>query len=408
MTDDATDKLGVLVVDDEPGMRAGVERAMRRFAVRLEDINGEIGFETRAAESAEQALEMIAERAPDILLLDYKLPGMTGLEMLDRLGDRRDEMLTVMITAYASLETAVSATKRGAYDFLAKPFTPDELKAAVRKAARHIMLQRQARRLAEEKRRVRFEFIRVLGHELKAPLSAIEGYLRIMKDRAAGDQIGDYDKMVGRSLDRLDGMRKLITDLLDLTRIESGQKRRELAEVDLREIAERSIETNAPAAGESDLTMELHADAPQRMYADPGEIEIILNNLISNAVKYNRPGGRVDVTLAGDEETVRIEVADTGIGMEPEDAERLFEEFVRIRNDKTRDILGSGLGLSILRKLTGLYGGDVRVESEPDVGSTFTVTLRRDAREADDEPAASDAEHANHANRTDQSVAGGS
>jgi signal transduction histidine kinase len=112
--------------------------------------------------------------------------------------------------------------------------------------------------------------------------------------------------------------------------------------------------------------------------ADRSELEIILNNLVSNAVKYNRDGGRVDVTLepAVDGYGWRIRVADTGIGMKPEDAARLFQEFVRIKNDQTRNIAGTGLGLSIVRKLAQLYGGEATVESTHGVGSTFTVTLR--------------------------------
>ena len=137
-----------------------------------------------------------------------------------------------MITAYASIETAVTATKRGAYDFLAKPFTPDELKSTIRKAAARLILAKQTRKLAEEKRQVRFEFIRVLGHELKAPLNAVEGYLRMFKDRSLGDDPAAYDEGIDRSLMRIDGMRKLIADLLDMTQIESGRKNRQLAEVD--------------------------------------------------------------------------------------------------------------------------------------------------------------------------------
>ena len=128
------------------------------------------------------------------------MPGISGLEVLDRLAGRETDMLTIMITAYASIETAVSATKRGAYDFLAKPFTPDELKSTIRKAAARLILAKQARRLAEEKRRVRFEFIRVLGHELKAPLNAVAGYLDILQNHQLGSDLAAYDELVARSL----------------------------------------------------------------------------------------------------------------------------------------------------------------------------------------------------------------
>ena len=196
------------------GMRLGVTRTLRDFSVRVPDVNGAVAFTVDQAESGEEALDKIDRSPPDILLLDHKMPGISGLEVLDRLAGRESDMLTIMITAYASIETAVAATKRGAYDFLAKPFTPDELKSTIRKAAARLILAKQARQLAEEKRRVRFEFIRVLGHELKAPLNAVAGYLDILRSHQLGDSLAAYDELVARSLTRMDGMRKLIADLL--------------------------------------------------------------------------------------------------------------------------------------------------------------------------------------------------
>ncbi len=115
---------------------------------------------------------------------------------------------------------------------------------------------------------------------------------------------------------------------------------------------------------------------PVKMTADPGELEIVFNNLVSNAVKYNRDGGSVTVSLERKDDTVRIQVTDTGIGLTPEESAKLFNEFVRIKNEDTFKILGSGLGLSTVRKLANLYGGEASVKSEKGVGSTFTVTLR--------------------------------
>ncbi|HNR33688.1 MAG TPA: ATP-binding protein, partial [Candidatus Hydrogenedentes bacterium] len=104
---------------------------------------------------------------------------------------------------------------------------------------------------------------------------------------------------------------------------------------------------------------------------------IILNNLVSNAVKYNRDGGSVEVKIGEADDTVMVSVSDTGIGMSEEECAKIFNDFVRIKNRKTRDILGSGLGLSIVKKLAVAYGGDATVISRPDVGSTFTVTLKK-------------------------------
>ena len=368
--------LRILIADDEPGMRMGVSRSLRNFSVHVRDVNDDVHFTVEEAATGEMALERIRANQPDILLLDYKLPGITGLEVLDEIRPLSDDLLTIMITAYASLETAISATKRGAYDFLAKPFTPDELRNSIRKAAGRLLVTRQARRLAQEKRQLRFQFINVLAHELKAPLSAVEGYLQIVKGHTAGDDPAVYEHMVERCLLRTQHMRKLVMDLLDMTRIESGQKKRDLADVSVLDVAQASIETVKVDALARGITINLHADGPMNILADHGEIEIILNNLVSNAVKYNVDGGRVDIHLSrGSDDTMIIKVSDTGIGMSEEEAGKLFTDFMRIKNEKTRGILGSGLGLSIVKKLAQMYGGDAVVESRPDAGSTFTVTL---------------------------------
>jgi signal transduction histidine kinase len=171
-------------------------------------------------------------------------------------------------------------------------------------------------------------------------------------------------------------MRKLIVDLLNMTRIESGRKRRDLAAADLRDAAEAAIETVAPAAAARAIA--IHLEAPERapLVADRGELDIIFNNLVSNAVKYNRDQGRVTIAIDRADLLWRVRVSDTGIGLTAEDARRLFQDFVRIKNERTRTIPGTGLGLSIVKKLAQLYGGGASVESEPGAGSTFTVTLK--------------------------------
>jgi len=369
--------LHLLVVDDEMGMRLSIERALRSYTTSFEDIEAEVDFRISTADSGEAALELAAQDPPQIILLDYKLPGISGLDVLQTLTENKTEALIVMITAYASLETAVQATKIGAFDFLAKPFTPMEVKAAIHKTAKHYMIQAQARKLAGERKQIRFEFLSVLAHELKSPLAAVEGNLRILRDHAAGDGIAAYDHLLDRSVLRLDGMRKLIMDLLDLTRMESGQKLRTLSAVDICAVAAQSVETHQALAADRNVTVLFCPPGVVALQADAGELEMLFNNLISNAIKYNREGGAVTVEVEDEPEAVRVKVHDTGIGISREDLGKLFGEFSRIKNEKTRNILGSGLGLSILKRLAGLYGGKVEVESEPDHGSTFTVVLRK-------------------------------
>lgn len=367
--------LKVLVVDDEPGIRDAVARVLASHRTTLPDEAAETAFEVAQAATGEEALASCAAGAPDILLLDYKLPGISGLDVLERLGPAAADTLVVMITAYATIETAVTATRRGAYDFLAKPFTPAELRTTVSRAATYLALQRTARRLADEKRQARFQLLSVLFHELKSPLAAVEGYLDLLREGMLEPGSGRYEEVLDRCGVRLAGMRRLILDLLDLTRLESGQRRREAVALDARDAAARAVETALPAAAARGIAIEVDAPDAVPLVADPAELEIVLNNLLSNAVKYNRDGGRVEVRLSRDAGSVLLVVADTGIGMTKEEVGRLFGEFVRIRNERTRDIPGSGLGLSIVRKLVELAGGEVGVESEPERGTAFTVRL---------------------------------
>lgn len=367
----------VLIVDDEPGMRMGAQRVLRRYRVSLPDVGSEVAFECELADTIASARARLAASATDLVLLDYKLPDGTGLELLREIRDGGLDVLVIMITAFASLEVAVSATRNGAFDFLSKPFSPEELEAVVTKATRSLIIERQARRLADEKRKMRLQFLSVLAHELKAPLGAVEGYLKLLDERILGNELAAYDAPVRRAMARVEGMRKLIFDLLDLTRIEAGQRRREIQAVDLVDVARTAMETLAPDADARGIVLRLDAPVSMTLEADRSEMEIVFTNLVSNAVKYNRDGGSVDIRISrSDDATVCVTVRDTGIGMAPKEAARLFGEFVRIKNEKTRNISGSGLGLSTVKKLAMMYGGDVTVHSEPDVGSEFTVTLR--------------------------------
>ena len=367
--------LKALIVDDEKGMRLGMQKTLDKFKFSLDEVEEAINFETKTAATGEAAVKKVEEWQPDVMLLDYKLPEMSGLEVLEEVTTEESEMVTVMVTAYASIDTAISAIKQGAFDFLAKPFEPADLRKTVKKATKNLILAREVRKLEEEKKRVRFEFLSVLAHELKAPINAIQGYLNIISDKVMGADIDNYEQMVERSQVRIDGMKKMISDLLDLTRIESGEKKRTLEKTNIIDSINRAIDTAEPAAREKAVSINLDTNDKIEMQCDSSEIEIIMNNLLSNAIKYNEEDGRVDIEAKDHNNAVVISVADTGIGMTEEEQEKLFEEFTRIKNKKTRGIEGSGLGLSILQKIVNLYDGEISVESEPDKGTKFTVKL---------------------------------
>lgn len=367
--------LKLLVVDDEPGIRSGINRILRNFTVGYPFMDDDFGFELLEAETGEIALDILENNTPDIVLLDNQLPGINGIEVLEQINKKQYDTSVMMITSYASLDLAVKATNNGAHSFVPKPFTPQELKAAMEGITKHLFLKRMTRKMNKEGKQIRFQFLSVLSHELKSPINAVEGYLKIMNEKQVGDNIDDYKTMINRSIERLKGMRGLIMDLLDLTKMESGKKERNLRPVDLHDVIKIAMDTMEPMAIQRNIKMQLNADENLYITGDRDELEIIFNNLISNAVKYNRDNGTVYVNIEKGSGKVKIQVEDTGIGMTEEETSKLFQEFVRIKNSKTKNITGSGLGLSIVKKLVELSGGTVVVDSVPDKGTKFTVEI---------------------------------
>ena len=376
-------KLKVLIVDDEPGICSGISRILSNFSVSFPFLEESFTFETMETGTGEEAVEILDVQGADIVLLDNKLPGIYGIDVLEYINKKQMDCNVMMITSYASLDLAIKATNNGAYNFVPKPFTPQELKTAMEGITKNLYLRRMTNRLNNQEKQLRNKFLAILSHELKLPLSAIEGYLRIMKDKLAGDKIEDYDEMINRSLERMKGIRSLITDLLDLTKIESDKQNKVRRKIDITDIAANSCDAISPMAIQKNVKVTIEAE-PKQLYflSEPETMEIIFNNLISNAVKYNRDNGEVKCSINELPDYVEITVADTGIGMSEEDLPKLFQEFVRIKNEKTVKITGSGLGLSITKKIVEeYYHGTITVKSTPDEGTTFTVKLPKTEEE---------------------------
>jgi hypothetical protein len=367
--------LKVLVIDDEPGIRSGVTRILRDFHVTYPFMDEDYTFEIQQASTGEEGITMIETDKPDIILLDNKLPGIQGVDVLEYVRERKYDIVIAMITSYASLDVAIRATRDGATDFIPKPFTPQELKSSIENISKQLYLRKVTDKLKTEGKKVRYQFLSVLSHELKAPLNALEGYLRMMQEKQAGDRIDDYADHIDRSLQRIQGMRNLIMDLLDFTKIRLERKEEKIQEVDLAEVAKGAIVTVQPYAIQMEVTINLDVRNDSTIMADPEDMEIIFNNLISNAVKYNKFGGKADITIDSSENEVFLIFTDTGIGISEAERENLFREFMRVKNERTKNISGSGLGLSIVRKVIELYHGTIKVDSTPDLGTVFTVRL---------------------------------
>jgi len=223
--------------------------------------------------------------------------------------------------------------------------------------------------------RVRRDFVANVSHELKTPITAIRGLIDAIIDD--GDMPPDTQaqflrKAQGQSL----RLSLLVTDLLTLTRLESADGQLEAERVDLREVVGRSAANFRTAAEARGVALEHEVpSSPVAVEGDPEALELMLNNLLDNAVKYTSAGGAVRLRLAAEEEEALIEVSDNGIGIAPDHHDRIFERFYRVDQARSRELGGTGLGLSIVKHVCKAHHGAVSLESALGVGSTFRVRL---------------------------------
>ncbi len=487
------DGISVLVVDDEQDLRDGSERILTRA-----------GFHVLKASRGDEALEVLPTEKISIVLLDLKMPGMDGMEVLKHIRAMDETILVIVITGYATVETAIEAMKRGAYDFISKPFDPDQLRIVVNRAWEKIYLRQEAEKLEAERKRtladldteksrvhtivehlpngvivtnakghvvlmnpafrkllnldpdvttglpvdsfipdsglcnlvmdisqgrhidfedipdyefavdndkfllakgqpvlgekkeclgavinvvdisamrvldqLKSEFVAKVSHELRSPLSTIHEQLALVIRDMMEESTEKDQQILSRAKEKTKGLLSLIGDLLDLSRIEEGLICKDPKPLQLESILESVVDFLKTQANAKDLslTLGLPQEPLPQITADPVALESIFGNLIANAINYTPDGGTVQVQadLAGT--NLRIKVADNGFGIADEHLDKVFERFYRVKDEKTRYITGTGLGLPIVKELVDSMGGLIDLESTVGEGTTFTVLL---------------------------------
>lgn len=219
------------------------------------------------------------------------------------------------------------------------------------------------------------DFISIASHELKTPMAAIKGYLSMMQEGLAGkfDQKGkEHLNKIYSNVERLD---ILVSELLDVSRLEQGRMQFDLQPYDISKVVEQSIQSFRDQAAQKGLKLE-EQKLPQmpQVFIDPDRLRQVLDNLVGNAIKYTLKGG-ITISYKVDEGNLYTIVKDTGIGMSAQDRQNLFTRFYRIKNEKTADIPGTGLGLWIAREIIRKMGGDILVDSMENVGSQFSIQI---------------------------------
>jgi two-component system, sensor histidine kinase and response regulator len=356
----------IVVIDDDPAMRMTCRKILEKSH-----------FHVEVFEDGAKGLEGIARFKPGLVVVDLKMPGMSGLEVIERVHQIDPDIILVVITGYATIDTAVEAMKSGAYDFLPKPFSPEELRLIVNRGLERRRLVLEGRRMEVERALLKRRFVTFVSHQLQTPLVAVHQYLEVLKQFGSNpDVAAKRDEWVERCLVRIKGMQAMVKDWLELSRVESETLSRRREKVDVNGVLAAILETYRPQAAAEQVCFETAlADGGCFVVGDQHCISVLFDNLIANAIKYNHPAGKVRITAAPCDGEVAISVADTGIGIPEECIPFLFDEFYRVKDESTKDTTGTGLGLPICRRIVSEFGGSIDVESKLTAGSTFRVRL---------------------------------
>ena len=372
----------ILVVDDELGIRRGCQRAL-----------GPEGYVVETAVSLQEGLQKINAEPYDLVLLDVMMPDGQGIDLLEPIHAQDPETVAIIITGYATVEMAVEAIKRGAYDFISKPFTADLLLMTVsqgmekrrltletkrlqtieQEAAALAQAKEEMARLSEFKSRYTF----IVAHELRAPVGGAQSLLRTLTRGFVGDLTAKQREILQRIETRLDQLLALINDLLDLAESKTMIADEPLQPVALTSILQKVVEQYTVEAEQKQIA--LHCELPaEEMLVQATEAGLVrvFTNLVSNAVKYTPAGGEICVRLeTTSPDDVAVRIRDTGIGIPADALPHIGEEFYRAENARHSRISGTGLGLSIVRQLVDACGGSLVIESKEGKGSTFIIKL---------------------------------
>jgi two-component system sensor histidine kinase/response regulator len=356
-------KSKILIIDDEEVVLDSCTQILKGS-----------GYQIATAPDGTKGLLLLQEFLPDLVFVDLKMPGISGFEVLDKIHEFDPTIVTVVITGFATVSSAVDAMKKGAYDFLPKPFTPDEFRLITRRGIERRRLVLEAIALRREKELLREQFASIVSHELKAPLSAVQQNLFALEFELSNLLNESQKEKLERIKTRIDELLKLINSWLrvisvDIEKLKEGFTRIDVT-IPIRNALE-SIETLA-ARKNIEVVTSFDTQLPQ-IIGDALSLSEVFVNIISNAIKYSPDGSKVHLKTGQQGDAILVSVKDGGIGISPEDMPHIFEGFYRGQSGKAT--AGHGIGLAVSRQIVDAHGGSITVDSELGKGTTFVVGL---------------------------------
>ena len=351
----------VLVVDDDPIALILAQEAL-----------GSDGMDIVTASSGEQALDLIDDINPDIVLLDIMMPGINGFETCRRLKETygHDCAPIIFITAKNESDDVVEGFSAGGIDYLPKPFQPGEVVVRVRTHLQNRMLAEQQKALVEQLSKAdaaKNRFLGMAAHDLRNPLAGIRGLSEFLLDDSMGTLSEDQLDLVNNIQTASQGMLQLVNELLDLATIESGELKIDRKNTDLIELSGKSIFFAKINAEKKGTTIEFDpSPTSAEISVDPEKIKQVIDNLLSNAIKYSPPSSNVRIELNSTENEQSISVKDQGPGIPDGERDKLFKDFGRLSVQPTAGEKSTGLGLAICRKIVEAHGASITAENLPE------------------------------------------
>jgi len=372
----------IVVVEDEIGTRA-------TLCGILEDA----GYRVIGLERGAEALEAIRSSAFDAIITDIRLPDVDGMEILELAKEITPYAAVIMMTGYASVETAVDAVNQGAYAYFVKPVNPDEMKTTIANAIKQQRLLVENKRLVESLQRsnkllfeaneglkkateAKSEFLAGMSHELRTPLNAVIGFSELMLDGVPGEINDEQRQCLNDILSSGQHVLNLVNDVLDLSKVEAGKIELKPENLNLTDVIDGVAQTAKPMLDDNrhKLGVSVEEGLPP-VRADKNRLRQIFLNLLSNAIKFTPAGGQLGIEVSRQGDWCQVSVIDNGIGIRKDDQERIFEPFCQLDNPLTKEKSGTGLGLTLVNQIIEKHGGQIWVESEYGKGSRFTFIL---------------------------------
>ncbi|MEJ2350453.1 MAG: hybrid sensor histidine kinase/response regulator [Anaerolineales bacterium] len=359
------DKSKILIIDDEEVVLDSCTQILK---------SGDYHIET--AQNGETGIKVVQELKPDLVYVDLKMPGVSGFEVLEKINEIDPTIVSIVITGYATVSSAVEAMKKGADDFLPKPFTPDELRLITQRGLEKRRLVLETIALRKEKEMLRDHFAAIVSHELKSPLGAVQQNLFLLEDELSSELTEDQKNRFEHIKTRLSDLMKLIHTWLRVISAEDIEKiRDEFKPTSITTVISKAIESIQPHAMRKDIEIVTSVDKTlEPVNGDEGTLIEAVVNVLGNAIKFSRLGSEIEVTVKGQEDSILISVTDTGVGISKEDLPLIFNDFYMGKSGHVAEA-GSGLGLALTRRIVEAHNGSISVESELGEGSTFTICL---------------------------------